>query len=134
MSWIVAVLARWGVPEAVRRPLGTVLLVLTLAIAVVAAWSLWLRAHDAAVIERHDTAREVEAGAARETAAGERVDDALRNEANERKNREAIDNAPKGGTLDPAAHALACQRLRNLGRIPAACRSSSCGGGEASAE
>ena len=87
----------------------------------VAVWFLWLHFHDAGVIDDHETKREAAAAGARETAGAERAADAVNNTRNEEQNHAAINAAP-GGALSPAAHALACERLRKLGRIPAACR------------
>lgn len=100
-------------------------------VAVIAAFLIWLALHDRAVIDWHETEREAAAGEARETAADERLNDALTNARNEEDLHDAIDDAPKGGELSPAARALACERLRKLGRIPAACRPEGGDGGQA---
>jgi len=100
-------------------------------VAVIAGFLIWLAVHDRGVVHRHDQEREAAAGEARETAADERVTDAVTNAKNEEDLHNAIDDAPKGGELSPAAHALACERLRKLGRIPAACGHQSGDGSEA---
>lgn len=93
-------------------------------LAIAAGW--WLRFHDNAVIAKHDAAIEAKAAPAREQAANERAADAATNTANEKDLHNAIDTAaraaPSAGSLSPAAHGLACERLRKLGRVPAACR------------
>lgn len=101
------------------------------AVLVIAAAALWLKLHDRAV--RQDVRDQVEAQAApaREEAAEERVADTIRNMTNEQEMHDAIEAAPTGGTLSPAAHALACQRLRRVGRIPTACGSPSGDGAQA---
>lgn len=86
--------------------------------------------YDASVIDRHEAEREAAAGEAREEAADERVADAIKNTRNEQELHDAIDNAPKGGELSPAARALACERLRKLGRVPPACGPQGGGGAE----
>ena len=86
--------------------------------------------YDRSVIRDHEQKREIKAGKAREAAADTRVKDAIRNADNERELHEAIQSAP-GGQLSPAAHALACKRLSNLGRVPPACRPQGSDGGQA---
>lgn len=100
-------------------------------VALVAAFLIWLALHDRAVVNRHEAEREIAAGEARETAADERVADTITNTRNEEDLHDAIDTAPTGGTLSPAAHALACERLRKLGRVPPACRPPGGDGGQA---
>ena len=97
-----------------------VLIVLMIIIAVV-SFFVWLNGvKDEAV---QDERQRVEAlgSKAREVAADERVNDAATNAATEKGLNDAIVNAPKGGTVSPAAHALNCQRLRNIGRVPPGC-------------
>lgn len=97
-----------------------VLIVLMIVIAVV-SFFVWLNSvKDGAV---QDERQRVEAlgSKAREVAADERLNDAVANTKNEEGLHNAINQAPKGGTVSPAAHALNCQRLRNIGRIPADC-------------
>jgi hypothetical protein len=129
IGFLLPVLARWGVPERVRKPLATAALIVAAFAFLAALWGIWLWQHDKGVIEAHEAEREARAGEARETAADERVKDAIRDTANEKDLHDAIDTAPTGGELSPAARALACERLRKLGRIPPACRS---GGGDGS--
>jgi hypothetical protein len=78
----------------------------------------WLVLHDRRVIAKHDAAIEAAASAARDQAADERTQDAVTNTRNEQDLHHAIDGAPTGGSLSPAAHGLACERLRKLGRFP----------------
>jgi hypothetical protein len=94
---------------------------ITLAILLVAVLSLGKCAYDASVIEQHETEREAAAGPARENAADQRTADAITNAQNEEELRDVIEAAP-GGEISPAAHALACERLRRIGRVPPACR------------
>lgn len=90
-------------------------------------------AYDASVIEDHETKREIAASGAREDAADQRVRDAIDNANSEKELQDVIQNAP-GGTLSPAAHALACERLRRYGRIPPSCRPASGDGSETSSD
>lgn len=89
---------------------------------VILAACAWLWQHDKGVIREHEQARELEAGAARETAANERLTDTIANAKSEQELHDAINNAPAGGEISPAALALSCERLRKLGRLPPACR------------
>lgn len=131
IAFLLPVLARWGVPERVRKPLAAGLLVVAAIALLAALWGIWLWQHDKGVIDAHEAKREARAGEAREAAADERVADAIRNTTNERELHDAIDTAPTGGELSPAARALACERLRKLGRIPPACRPEGGNGSEA---
>ena len=103
---------------------------IALSILLIAVLSLDKCAYDASVIEQHEQEREVAAGEAREEAADQRVEDAINNVKSEEELHNVIEAAP-GGELSPAARALACERLRRLGRIPAACRSAGGDGSEA---
>lgn len=91
-------------------------------LAAITAFGIWLAFHDRAVVRNHQAKVEARAAPLREKAAAERVADAVINTRKEQELHHAIDTAPKGGTISPAAHALACQRLRNHGRVPPACR------------
>lgn len=87
--------------------------------------------YDRSVVKEHEAEREAKAAPAREDAAEERVKDTIINTKTEREMHDAIDKAPKGGELSPAARSLACERLRRAGRIPPACRSASGDGSQA---
>lgn len=101
--------------------------------ALIAAFAGWLVLHDRAVIQRHEYKIEAAAAPARDQAAQERVADAIANTQSEKDLHHAIDSAPASAGLSPAAHALACERLRQRGRVPAACGSASGNGGKAGA-
>jgi hypothetical protein len=87
-----------------------------------AAAGIWLHFHDRSVIRDHERKIEAAAAPAREQAAQERVHDAAANAKREGDMHHAIDTAAPGGALSPAARALACERLRQHGRAPPACR------------
>lgn len=127
MGVLLSLFARWGVAESLRKPLAYLMA------AVLIFALLWLLkgCYDDALIRDHDAAREAVAKGARDQAADQRAADTIANAKNEKDLHDAIDAAPRGGELSPAAHALACERLRKLGRIPAACRAEGGDGGEA---
>lgn len=108
MTPLLALFARLAVPERLRLPLAYLLAV----IALIALLSALKGCYDASVRKDYRAEVEVKAGAAREEAADQRVKDALTNTANEKDLHHAIDTAPKGGDLSPAARALACERLK----------------------
>jgi hypothetical protein len=89
----------------------------------VAAFLIWDHFDDRAAVKAADAKREAAAQPARDEAADQRTKDATTNSKTEEDLHDAIDSAPTGGSLSPAARSLACRRLRNLGRIPASCRS-----------
>lgn len=81
-------------------------------------------AYDASVINEHEVEREAKAGEAREDAADQRLSDLTNNARSEEELIHAIEAAPvTPAGLNPAALALSCERLRRIGRVPAACRS-----------
>ena len=114
----------------VSQKAAKVLGIVTLSLLLIAVLSLGKCAYDASIIEQHEQEREVQAGQAREEAANQRIDDALKNAKSEKELQDVIEAAP-GGELSPAARALACERLRRVGRIPPACRSAGGDGSEA---
>ena len=107
MTFVLALLKDWRV---------------LISIALIVSFGVWLALHDRAVIERHQAKVEAKAAPARAQADEQRVKDAIINTKTEQELHHAIDTAPTGGAISHAAHALACQRLRNIGRIPPACR------------
>lgn len=97
MIWAVTLLARWGVPESVRRPLAILMGVGALIALTWAAWSLWLHFHDKSVIERHEEkiTRQVEAVSSEAAASASAAVDHSRNEveqANEDARKAAADS------------------------------------------
>jgi hypothetical protein len=102
-------------------------------IGLVASFGIWLAFHYRAVVTRHEANVAAKSAPARDRADAERVQDAVTNTRTEQELHHAIDTAPPGGAISPAAHALACQRLRHLGRIPPACRPEGSDGTQASA-
>lgn len=105
----------------VSQKVAKVLGFIALGLLLIAVLSLGKCAYDASIIEKHEQTREIKAGEAREDAADQRIDDAINNAKSEEELQNVIEAAP-GGELSPAARALSCERLRRIGRIPAACR------------
>lgn len=106
------------VSDRVSRILG----IITLGVVMLSLLGIGKCAYDGAVIAKYEAKKEAKAAPAREAAADQRLEDQIINTKNEEELIDAIEAAPQGGTLSPAARALACQRLRKLGRIPPACR------------
>lgn len=109
------------------KALGIAICVLGLILFLITAKALY----DRSVVNAHEAEREAQASEAREEAADQRATDTIVNTRREEELHNAIDAAPKGGTLSPAARSLACERLRRQGRIPPACRPASGDGSEA---
>jgi len=84
MSAFVLLLARWGVPQGLRKPLAYVGAALAAIALLGLLWAIWLHFHDKVVIERHETviAREIDRAttaadaAANANDARRRIDDA----------------------------------------------------------
>lgn len=123
-------LAIWKAASLLQRIGVGVGLVITL----FGAWQLFWWQHDSGVIREHEAEREAIAAPAREAASNQRAADTVTNTANEKDLHNAIDQAPKGGQLSPAALALNCERLRKAGRVPPACGRSSSDGSQAPAK
>lgn len=116
MTFILGLLARVGIPERFRRAVAIALAI----IALVAALAILKGCYDRSVVKEHEVEREAAAGAARETAAAERMADQIDNAEQEDRRNDAIDQATDGALSD-ADRRLNCQRLRDLGRLPAGC-------------
>lgn len=74
MTPLIALFARWGLPEWVRRPLAIATAIIAVASLCGLLWSCWLRSHDAEVIADHETkvtAQVIEASASASIAAVE---------------------------------------------------------------
>lgn len=128
MPFLLPLFARVGIPKRFQRLAAWI----ALGIALIALLSLGKCVYDRKLIADHEAQREAAASAAREQAAEEQAADTLRNARNEKDLHDAINQAPPGdGRISPAAHALACERLRKIGRIPEACRPQGGGGDQA---
>jgi hypothetical protein len=95
-------------PEPLRKVAAWASILMIIIAAAVSAKAIY----DRSVIDKHEDQRAIESIEARDEAADERADDAIRNAESERKLNDAIDNAPTGGTIDPAMLAANCERLR----------------------
>ncbi len=131
MTGIIAFLATklgaLGIPEPLRKAAAWAALIIA---AIALLWAA-KTAYDASVIDEHEQERSIEAIEAREQAASERAADTITATTNDKDRNDAITSAPTGGALSPAERALNCERLRQLGRVPAACRPSGSDGAEA---
>lgn len=94
-----------------------------LGVLLLAVLSLGKCAYDASVVNKYKADQQAKVAPAKEKAADQRAEDTITDTKNEEELHHVIDSAPKTGELSPAARALSCERLRRVGRIPAACRS-----------
>jgi hypothetical protein len=78
-------------------------------------------AYDSSVINAHEAKIEQRAKPATDKAAQERSSDIIANAKNEQEMHNAIAAQPDQ-PISPTSHALSCQRLRNAGHNPPACR------------
>jgi hypothetical protein len=78
-------------------------------------------AYDKSVIDKHELKLERRAAPATDKAATERARDTIRNDKHEEELHDVIAAQPDQ-PIAPTSHALACQRLRNAGKHPSACR------------
>lgn len=122
MLWSVATnLLLWlGFKDSLARKAAPYLLALAGGVLLILAFLLWDWWDDRRAVADYRAKVAAEAADSRDKAADERAADVIRNERNREDLHNVIDSAP-GGRLSPAAHALACERLRKLGRVPAAC-------------
>lgn len=124
---LIPLLVKLGVPEELRKPVQYAILVLVAVGIFFAAKAIY----DRSVVDDYVDKRAADTIEARDDAAEERAKDTIRDTINDKDRTNAIESAPPGGELSPAARALACERLRQLGRIPPACRPSGGDGSEA---
>lgn len=117
MTFLFPLLAKWGIPEKLRAPVQWAII----AALVIAGFFAVKAMYDSSVVEEHEEEKAIATIEARDDAAEARADDAIRNTLDEKETLDVIEAAPKGGTLSPAARALACKRLRDIGRVPPAC-------------
>lgn len=94
---------------------------LLLVIVSVVGFIIWLNRVKSEAVQVERDRVEALGSKARETATEERVTDTANNAVIEKGLHDAITQAPKDGTVSPAAHALNCQRLRNIGRVSPDC-------------
>lgn len=120
MITIAPLLLRLGIPERLHRFVAYAALAL---IAIALIW-WWFRAHDAKVIERHETKRTEASSAAAVKSADERVVDAFENQRLRDQRDAAIAKAEVAEAAKPAEArstlsaqdvALNCARLRQAG-------------------
>jgi hypothetical protein len=76
--------------------------------------------YDSGVVDKHEQKIEQRAKPATDQAAAERSKDAITQAKNEEEMHNAIHSVPDAAPAGPS-HALACKRLRDHGRHPAAC-------------
>lgn len=117
-TFLLPLLAKLGVPEELQKPLRWVIFIVAAVLAFFAIKAIY----DASVVDDYENKRAVESIEARDTAAEQRAQDAIENAKTEKELIDAIEQAPAGGTLSPAAIALGCERLRRRGgELPTAC-------------
>ena len=56
MTFLIALFARWGLPESIRRPLALASTIIAVAALCGLLWTCWLGKHDTAVVEKHEAA------------------------------------------------------------------------------
>ena len=121
LAFAVAVLAKMGLSEDMARRFAAPFLILAGAIVALGLYQTWDYFNDQAAVREYQRKVEEQTAKARAKAEDERVADAIANATSEEELHNAVDSAP-GGVLSPAAHALACERLRRHGRVPESCR------------
>lgn len=121
-SLAMSILGRFGLSDDLARRFAAPFIILLGVVLVLGAYQTYDFFNDRAAVAEHEREQEAKAAKQRAKADDERVADAAKNAQSEKDLHNAIDDAP-GGTLSPASHALACERLRKLGRFPAACGS-----------
>lgn len=99
------------------RVVAHALLFATLAALIVGVIA-WIRSD---AVSDHQVKIERRARPATDAAASERARDTIRNDRKDQERHDVIAKEPDT-PIAPASRALACQRLRDLGRAPPACR------------
>lgn len=148
MIWAVKFVAEWLIfhnPNMLQEKaekIAKIVLIITVIVSLVGGIGLYLHVVKAKAVDDYKAKVEHKTTGAKEKAADQRVLDALDNAKTEGELHAAIDQAvsaveAKGeskGELSVPAHALACKRLLNHGRIPPSCRSEGTSGTETSSK
>lgn len=116
MPTLIARVIALGCPPALAKPL----LGLIAALALLGALWGFKTLYDHRVVANHEAKVEQRARPATDKAATERANDAINQAKNETEAHDAVHSVPDAAPAGPS-HALACQRLRKLGRHPASC-------------
>lgn len=113
IPWLIAK----GVPTRFAKPL------LFIVAAIALAGFLWaaIAYHDRNVIRANEAKIEQKAVKATDQAATERATDTITLNQSETEAHNVIQAQPDQ-PIAPTSHALSCQRLRHLGRVPPSCR------------
>lgn len=119
---MIAALASWLVARGLSRRFAGPLAWLAVALVAVALLAAAKALYDRAVIAGYEREREAQSAEATVRAAEQRAADSIRLNEQAKGRDNAIQTAPTGDVPSGPARALACERLRQLGRIPPACR------------
>ncbi len=121
MISLIAFAVRLGVPARFAKVAVIAALATMAWLAVIAAFKL----HDRRVVADHDAKQAAETmraeRKANDQAASERASDTIAITKHEQETRHAVE-AASDQPIAPTSRALACERLRNAGRVPPACR------------
>ena len=109
MTLLIALFARWGVPESVRRPLALVTTVLAVAALLGLLWTWWLRGHDKAKIAEYEGAVQQAVATASASASAAAIETTEQSKA---KTEQGNDDARKAaaGSDDPLRDGLGSLR------------------------
>lgn len=121
LAFAIGLLVKVGLSEDTARRFAVPLLIVAGLIAALGVWQTMDYFNDRKAVREYQQKQDAKAEKARQKARDEYVADAIANANSQEELHDAIDKAP-GGVLSPAAHALACERLRRVGRIPESCR------------
>lgn len=116
---MIALLATFA---SIPKPVKIALAAIAAALFLWGAFTFYVNGQRRDAVSDHKAKVEQGAAPAREQAADERLADTITILENKEQAHDAIDKANDVGPPSAAAIALSCQRLRNLGRIPTACR------------
>ena len=119
IAGLVASLVARGLPAPAAKAVLAIGGMLLAAVLLLGAKALY----DRSVVNAHDAKREAASADNREQSSNERAADTVELDASRKGLEDAIDKAPPTGEVSPAARALACERLRRVGRAPPACGS-----------
>ena len=114
MTWLIALAAKWGIPEPLCKAAVWASIVAALSIILFTARTIY----DSKIVSDYELSKTIKSIDARDEAADQRAKDELANSLAEKESSDAIKNANPGD----AQLRLDCLRLERIGRIPEPCR------------
>lgn len=124
IAWFASLLIRKGLSEERANGIAKATVIGLACLGAILLFTLWLQGQRSDAVKDYQTKIEKKAAPAKEEAAEQRAEDVIAVAKDKEETHRVIEEAPKvTAPVHPATLAHNCKRLRDLGRIPPACRS-----------